>query len=103
MPYARLVLLKAAILFTRLVSNIRVSDAHNGLRAFSRRAATSLHITMDGMGHASEILDQVKSARWTYREIPVTISYSEDSLATGQSSWNAIRIGSQVLLRKLTR
>lgn len=102
-PPRRLALLKAAILFTRLVSRIQVSDAHNGLRAFSRHAAQSMNITLDRMGHASEILDQIQEASLRFREVPVTIRYTQYSLAHGQSSWNALAIVSQILLKKLSR
>lgn len=102
-PSLRLLVLKAGILFTRIVSGIRVSDVHNGLRAFSRRAAADLNITIDGMGHASEILEQIKEACWRYCEVPVTITYSEYSLEHGQSSWSALVIGLQVLLKRLSR
>jgi glycosyltransferase involved in cell wall biosynthesis len=102
MPLTRRMLLKAGVLFTRLVSRIRVSDVHNGLRAFSRAAASSLNITMERMAHASEILDQVKIKGWRYKEIPVDIHYSSYSLAKGQTSWNAISIGAQLLIRKLS-
>ncbi len=101
MPFSRRLLLKAATLFTRVTSRVRVTDVHNGLRAFSRRAAASLHLTMDRMAHASEILDQVRRAGWRYQEVPVEICYSAYSLAKGQSSWNALRIGSEILVRKV--
>ena len=96
-------MLKLAVCFTQIVSRIRVTDVHNGLRAFSGRAAESLTITVDRMGHASEILDHIRTAGWRYREVPVTVTYSRYSLVHGQSTWNALIIGSQVLLRKLSR
>lgn len=102
-PFTRWVVLKAGVLFTRLVSRMRLSDIHNGLRAFSRRAAASLRIRMDRMAHASEILDQIKEGGWRYKEIPVRVRYSDYSLAKGQSSWNALKIASQVLIRKIAR
>ena len=36
MPRSRWLVLKLGVLFTRIVSRIRVTDTHNGLRAFSR-------------------------------------------------------------------
>jgi glycosyltransferase involved in cell wall biosynthesis len=102
-PFARLILLRLAVWFTRIVSRIRVTDAHNGLRAFSREAACSLRIHLDRMGHASEILDQIRERRWRFQEVPVTITYSPYSVAHGQSSWNALVIGFQILLRKLSK
>lgn len=101
LPLGRRVVLKAGILFTRLISRIRVTDVHNGIRAFSREAAGSLRITMDRMAHASEILDQIAAHHWRYREVPVTIRYSSATLAKGQSSWNALRIAVQVLMERL--
>jgi hypothetical protein len=94
-------LLKAAIFFTRLVSRVRVTDAHNGLRVFSREAAAALRMTMDRMAHASEILDQLRIHSWRYREVPVTIRYTAYSLAKGQQSRDAIRIALQVILDKI--
>ncbi|MDZ4797171.1 MAG: glycosyltransferase family 2 protein [Bryobacteraceae bacterium] len=102
MPFTRRIVLKLAVAFTRVISNIRVTDAHNGFRAFSRDAAAGLRITMDRMAHASEILDEIRRNNWRFQEIPVRISYSAYSLAKGQSSWNALRIGSEMLFRKIT-
>jgi glycosyltransferase involved in cell wall biosynthesis len=99
-PATRKLLLKAGVLFTRIFSRVRVSDSHNGLRAFSARAAGALHITLDRMAHASEILDQISRQGWSYQEVPVNVYYSQHSLAKGQSSWNALKIGFEMLLRR---
>jgi len=95
--------LKLGVLFTRVVSHVRVTDAHNGLRAFSREAARHIRIKQNRMAHASEILDEIRRGGFRYREVPVTIRYSEESLAKGQSSWNAFRVTSQFLLGRLIR
>ena len=41
-PPLRRVLLKGALVFTRFHARVRVTDTHNGLRAFTRRAAQSI-------------------------------------------------------------
>ncbi len=102
-PFTRKLVLKLGVLFTRAVSRVQVSDVHNGLRAFSRQAAASLHITMDRMAHASEILDQIKEGRWSYLEVPVNVYYSPYSIAKGQSSWNALNICAELLLKKVAK
>jgi glycosyltransferase involved in cell wall biosynthesis len=102
-PKSRWLVLKLGVLFTRLVSHIRVTDAHNGLRAFSRDAALRIRIHQNRMAHASEILDEIRRGGLRYREVPVTIRYSDDSLAKGQSSWNAFRVTGQFLLGRLIR
>lgn len=92
MPFKRRVALKLAVLFTRWVNRIDVTDAHNGFRAFSRRAAAKIRIRMDRMAHASEIMDQIRIHRLAYREVPVQIRYTEYSLKKGQSLRGAFKI-----------
>jgi polyprenyl-phospho-N-acetylgalactosaminyl synthase len=103
MPWSRWLVLKLGIIFTRLVSQIRVSDTHNGLRALSRRAAMRLRITENRMAHASEILEQIRRYDISFCEVPVTIQYNEATLAKGQSSWNSLRIATQFLLGRIVK
>lgn len=102
-PVSRKLVLKGGVLFTRLFSGIRVSDTHNGFRAFSRAAVERIKITQNRMAHASEILDQVQSLGLRYVEVPVTIRYSAETMAKGQSSWNAVKIVLQLLLGRFVR
>jgi glycosyltransferase involved in cell wall biosynthesis len=101
MPLSRLVILKLAVLFTRVFSGIRLTDTHNGLRALSREAARRLRITQNRMAHASEILDQIRRKGLRFCEVPVTIRYTSGTLAKGQSSWDAVKIVSQLLLDRM--
>src|SRR5581483_440155 len=102
-PLARKLVLKGGVVFTRLFSGIRVTDTHNGFRAFSRAAALKLRITQNRMAHASEILDQVKTYGLRFVEVPVTIRYSAETMAKGQSSWNAVKIVAQLVLGRFVR
>lgn len=103
LPAARRLLLRAGIFFTRLTSGASLTDTHNGLRAFSRRAAERIQLRLDGMAHASEIIDQVIRCGLPWREVPVTIRYTDYSRAKGQSSRGAIRIAMQYLLGRVIR
>jgi hypothetical protein len=49
------------------------------------------------MAHASEILSQIARLRLNWREHPVTITYSEYSLAKGQKLSNSVRILEDIL------
>ncbi|QQR91989.1 MAG: glycosyltransferase family 2 protein [Myxococcales bacterium] len=100
LPPSRRALLRVAVLFSRLTSGLKVSDAHNGMRAFSRKAAEKIEITLDRMAHASEILDEIRIHHLSYREIPVTIHYTEYSRAKGQRATAAISIALDYLLGK---
>jgi glycosyltransferase involved in cell wall biosynthesis len=92
MPRLRLVLLRAAVIFTRVTSGARVTDAHNGLRAFSRAAAARIHIELDRMAHASEIVDQIAARGIRFVEVPVHVRYSDYSRRKGQSTLGAFRV-----------
>jgi glycosyltransferase involved in cell wall biosynthesis len=97
----RWLVLKLGVLFTRLVSGVRVTDTHNGLRAFSREAARRVRITQDRMAHASEILDRIRQEGLRYCEVPVTVRYTAESRAKGQSSWGAFKIAAEFLLGRM--
>jgi polyprenyl-phospho-N-acetylgalactosaminyl synthase len=87
-PAGRRLLLKLAVIFSRLTSGARLNDAHNGLRAFSREMAGHIDITLDGMAHASEIADQIHRSGLPYTERPVRIAYTDHSQQKGQN-WSA--------------
>ena len=92
MTFGRRMLLHLAVLFTRVVSRVELSDAHNGLRAFSRTAAEGIQLTLDRMAHASEMVDLIRKSGLPFREVPVQIRYTDYSRAKGQSARGAFRI-----------
>jgi len=98
MPFVRRLTLKAALLFTRITTGMKLTDTHNGLRAFSREAAAKLDLRCDRMAHASEILEEISRLGLRYREIPVTIKYTDYSLAKGQKLSGAFRIIRDLLM-----
>ena len=101
MPAGRRRVLKLAVLFTRVVNRVQLTDAHNGLRAFSRVAAQRIDITLDRMAHASELIDQIRRSGLAYKEVPVQIRYTEYSMAKGQTSRGAFRIVLHYLLGRV--
>ena len=102
-PAGRRLLLRLATKFMRLTSGVPLTDAHNGLRALRRTAAGKIRITLDGMAHASEIVDQIRRHNLKVAEVPVVIRYSEYSLGKGQSGLAAFRIAFDYLFKRLFR
>jgi polyprenyl-phospho-N-acetylgalactosaminyl synthase len=100
-PRARRALLRLAVVFTGVMSGIRLTDAHNGMRALSRRAAEQLDLQLDRMAHASEIIDQLVGTGLPLVEVPVNVRYTAYSLEKGQRAGNAARIACDYLLNKL--
>ncbi len=92
MPWQRRLLLRAAVVFTRITTGLRVSDAHNGLRVLTRDAAAAIRIRHNRMAHASEILGEVARHKLRYIELPVHIRYTAYSIAKGQKMMGAVDI-----------
>lgn len=93
-PAGRRALLHAARWFERAITGLRLADAHNGLRGFSRRALERLAIRQNRMAHATEITQRVSRAarELVIVEIPVSVRYSRATLARGQSAAGAFAI-----------
>jgi glycosyltransferase involved in cell wall biosynthesis len=102
-PAVRRFTLRTAALFMRLTSGVALTDAHNGLRAIRARAAKKIRLTIDGMAHASEIVDQIYTHGMKVVEVPVVIQYTDYSLRKGQSSGAAFRIAFDYLMKRLFR
>lgn len=103
MKASKKAVLKAGIAFSNMTSGLKLTDTHNGLRVFNRKVAEEMQITLADMAHASEILEIIATKKYRYKEVPVTIEYTEYSQGKGQSIVNAVNIGFDTLLRKFTK
>lgn len=92
LPWHRRLILKSAIIFTRMTSGIKLTDVHNGFRIMTRRFCDEFEFRQNRMAHASEILNHIASHKIKYIEFPVTITYTEYSVQKGQRSSNALRV-----------
>lgn len=61
----------------RLFGSVRLSDVHNGFRIIRGSALKQIVITQDGMAHASQIPELVKTHNIPYTEFPITVTYYE--------------------------
>lgn len=96
---AKRLVLRAAVGYTNVITGLRLTDAHNGLRAFTRDVAASIDLVHDGMAHATEIVSQISKGKWRYAELPVHIVYTDYSRAKGQSLWNSVNILFDLIVR----
>lgn len=93
-PLGRRVLLTLARAFELATTGLRLSDAHNGLRAFNRGALARIRIRRNRMAHATEITRLIAAHKRALRvvEVPVRVRYTDESLAKGQSASGAVTI-----------
>ncbi len=103
MPASRRAVLQVARWVNYILTGIKLSDAHNGIRAFSRETAGAIRLRQAGMAHASEIIAEFARLKVRIIEVPVTIHYSAYSLAKGQKLSNSFRILLDLMMRSLQR
>lgn len=103
LPVMRLLVLKAAILFTRLSTGLKLTDTHNGLRVMRAEAASKLKLHQNGMAHASEFLAQIAAHNMSYTEAAVNIRYTEYSLRKGQKITNSFNIIMDLIVERFTK
>ena len=73
-------------------TDLKVSDSQSGFRAYSKNAIDAIHPTEDGMSVSTEILLKISNKGLSLAEIPITISYDDDT-----SEYNPISHGITVL------
>jgi len=97
--FKKKVVLKVAVLITRVVTGLQLTDAHNGLRVLRRDAVAHVNLIQDRMSHATEIVHQLAESKLPWREFPVEVLYTDYSRAKGQSILNSINILFDLIVR----
>lgn len=96
MPASRWWLLWLARVFERWTTGLVLADAHNGLRAFSARAIVQMRLRQNRMAHATELTRRISTASreapLRLVEVPVSVRYTDATLAKGQSASGAVAI-----------
>ncbi|WP_224403950.1 glycosyltransferase family 2 protein [Pseudonocardia sp. ICBG1034] len=91
-PVLKRLVLRTVATLSPASRKLKLTDAHNGLRALNRAVVEDMRISMNGMAHASEIVALLARSSWRIQEVPVTIRYTEYSRSKGQSLFNGVNI-----------
>lgn len=97
-PLQRRTLLRIATWVGRTTTGLPLTDAHNGLRAFTTSGLRQLQLTQDRMAHASEIQAEIARHKLRCVERQVHVQYTTYSIAKGQRLVDAISILWDLLL-----
>lgn len=101
-PWLKRILLPMLAKMSSTSRKLGLTDAHNGLRAFNKKVASEMNIRMNGMSHASEIVNMIADNNWRVAEQSVDILYTEYSMGKGQSLINGVNIlADGILSRRL--
>lgn len=77
-------------------ADLKVSDSQSGFRAYSKNAIDAIHPTEEGMSVSTEILLKISNKGLSLAEIPITISYGENT-----SVHNPVSHGISVLVNTI--
>lgn len=91
-PAMKRIILKIVTKITNILTGVKLSDAHNGLRALTVEASKVVELTQAGMAHASQMISLTRRANLKYHEIPVNVLYTSYSRKKGQTILNGINI-----------
>jgi glycosyltransferase involved in cell wall biosynthesis len=91
-PPTKRLILKIVARITNVLTGVKLSDAHNGLRALTVEASNAVDLTQMGMAHASQIISLTRRTNLKYHEIPVNVLYTSYSRKKGQSILNCVNI-----------
>ncbi len=100
-PFLRKLFIKAGTIFNFLTTGLLLHDAHNGLRAFTKKTAQLLNLKHNRMEHATEFISFIKKNKLKYCEVPVEIRYTEYSKKDQQSIFNAFNIAFKIIISKI--
>ena len=100
MPIFTRIMKKMALIFTLATSRLKLTDTHNGFQAWSAGSLRRLELVQDRYAYASELLHEISRLKLKYKEVPVTIVYTEYSKKKGQSIFNAFNILWDLIFKK---
>jgi len=91
-PYLKRASLKAVTFITNFLTNTRLSDTHNGLKAIKISCLEKINISIDGFAFESQIIQQVGKQKIKYKEMPTNTIYTDYSKNKGQKLSNGFLI-----------
>jgi glycosyltransferase involved in cell wall biosynthesis len=99
MPVLRRLANWAASLISRVLFGIKTKDTQSGLRLYHYEVLSQLsQYTLDRYGFCTESLWHAVRHNIRVDELPISVSYSKEGMAKGQSLWSAMEV-----LRDLVR
>jgi len=99
MPFDRKVLNFLSNALTFILFQVWSSDSQSGFRVFGKKALELITVKTQGMEVSSEFFAEIRKNKLRYKEVPITVIYSDYSRKKGQSNFNSIPITLKLLLR----
>jgi polyprenyl-phospho-N-acetylgalactosaminyl synthase len=102
MPVQRRFINWAGSMYSRLLFGITTKDTQSGLRLYRHDVLGAMsQYTLDRYGFCTETLWHAVRAKIRVDEVPISVSYSKEGMAKGQSIWAAIEIVRDLLIVRI--
>jgi len=103
MPLIRRFLNKGGSIVTKILFGLYVRDSQSGFKVLNKKAINKIKLTFNGFEFCSEIIGEIKRNKLSFKEIPIKVIYTEESLAKGQTFFNGIKMIIKILSKKLVK
>ncbi|MDX1477024.1 MAG: glycosyltransferase family 2 protein [Saprospiraceae bacterium] len=91
-PSSRIVYNVLGNFVTRVITGVTVSDSQCGMKAFRAGFARKIQFQFNGYEFCTELIYIIRKHKARYKEVPVRVSYTRESLRKGQSLLNGFRM-----------
>lgn len=91
-PFIRRQVLSMACRVTNLITGVKLTDTHNGLKAMKISALRQFKIGTNGYAFETELISEIGRHKLKYREMPTNTLYTEYSINKGQTLRNGLII-----------
>ena len=91
-PLMKRFALKVVTFFTNKITNMKLTDSHNGLKAYKLSCLDHIKIDIDGFAFESQIIKNISQANILYKEMPTNTIYTKYSKNKGQKLRNGLII-----------
>jgi glycosyltransferase involved in cell wall biosynthesis len=102
-PFVRRFFNAIGNVLTLLVTSRWVADSQCGFKVLGPRALEEIDLRMNGFEFCTEMVRETVIHRWRLAQIPTKVTYSEYTMAKGQSFASGVRTALKILLRSFLR
>lgn len=101
MPWYRKIAQIIGNIVTFVLFGAKTTDSQSGYRAFTKYAASKIHIKTNRMEVSSEIIHEIHKNKLVYKEVPITAIYTDYSLSKGQGFFVGIKTLLKLVVRRI--
>ena len=90
---------RIANVLTFMLSGIWQTDSQSGMRAFTPEFAQHMHFHSAGYEFCTEMAVLIRQQRIRWKEVPIQVRYTAETLSKGQSFRNGVKMVLRLLYR----